>query len=335
MGERKGLVTYISPDFDPSLLTKKKSKKTVNAREEIRLALPFSLQCTACHEFMYKGRKFNAKKEVVTGENYLGVKILRFYIRCGRCSSHITFKSDPKNGSYVPENGCTKNFEAWHAAKAAADAEAIIEIEDKQDAMKDLEQRTASNQAEMAALDELAAIKEKGYQNDRLVSDPDAVLRALKNRHNGLNSGVNTGGEKPPVLNSDGLTADDEELLKTIKFHKKVAASDSDTDEETRVRQPSLAVDASKLLQTSSIKNYSNQPVGFDAAGWSLMPPDAPRALIVVKQKAASVIPVDAVATASLKRKRDDSPEDAITQGPQAVVPSALGSLGAYGSDSD
>jgi len=63
MGERKGLVTYISPDFDPALVPKSK-KKSAGSREEIRLALPFSLQCVSCYEFMYKGRKFNAKKEV-------------------------------------------------------------------------------------------------------------------------------------------------------------------------------------------------------------------------------------------------------------------------------
>lgn len=41
---------------------------------------------------MYKGRKFNARKETAIGETYLGIQIYRFYIRCPKCLSEITFK---------------------------------------------------------------------------------------------------------------------------------------------------------------------------------------------------------------------------------------------------
>jgi Saf4/Yju2 protein len=56
----------------------------------------FPIQCNTCGEYIYKGKKFNARKEVAEGEVYYGIKILRFYIKCTRCSAEITFKTDPK-----------------------------------------------------------------------------------------------------------------------------------------------------------------------------------------------------------------------------------------------
>lgn len=49
-------------------------------------------RCNTCGEYIYHGRKFNARKETVEGERYLGIPIFRFYIRCTRCLSEITFK---------------------------------------------------------------------------------------------------------------------------------------------------------------------------------------------------------------------------------------------------
>lgn len=54
------------------------------------------MKCIACGEFIYKGRKFNARKET-TDETYYAIKIYRFYIRCTRCSAEITFKTDPRH----------------------------------------------------------------------------------------------------------------------------------------------------------------------------------------------------------------------------------------------
>lgn len=42
---------------------------------------PFSMRCESCGEYIYKGKKFNARKETVEGETYLNIKIFRFYIR--------------------------------------------------------------------------------------------------------------------------------------------------------------------------------------------------------------------------------------------------------------
>ena len=43
----------------------------------VRMMLPFSLQCSTCHTFLYRGRKFNSKKEPMGGPDgkYLGRRL--------------------------------------------------------------------------------------------------------------------------------------------------------------------------------------------------------------------------------------------------------------------
>lgn len=50
------------------------------------------VRCKTCGEYIYKGKKFNARKETVQNEVYLGLPIFRFYIKCTRCLAEITFK---------------------------------------------------------------------------------------------------------------------------------------------------------------------------------------------------------------------------------------------------
>jgi len=45
-----------------------------------------------CKDYIYKGKKFNSRKEDVMDEDYLGLRIFRFYIKCPRCVSEIAFK---------------------------------------------------------------------------------------------------------------------------------------------------------------------------------------------------------------------------------------------------
>ena len=52
----------------------------------------FVPRCKTCGNYVYKGKKFNARKESAIGEEYLGIQIYRFYIRCPQCLSEITFK---------------------------------------------------------------------------------------------------------------------------------------------------------------------------------------------------------------------------------------------------
>lgn len=174
MGERKVLNKYFPPDFDPSLVPRRKRPK--NAQVEVRMMLPFSLQCATCGEYMYRGKKFNSRKEEVLEETYHGIRIYRFYIKCVTCSAEITFKTDPKRGDYTAEHGAQRNFEPWREQEdeqAAADLQK--DEEEKGDAMKALENRTLDSKREMDILDALDEIKAINQRHARV--DTDALLQ--------------------------------------------------------------------------------------------------------------------------------------------------------------
>ena len=92
------------------------------------MMLPFSIQCSSCSSFMYRGRKFNSKKESVKGEKgkYLGIQRFRFYIKCTVCSRPITFLTDPQNADYEMESGATRNYEV-HKDKERTDEEMVAD----------------------------------------------------------------------------------------------------------------------------------------------------------------------------------------------------------------
>lgn len=74
MGERKVLNKYYPPDFDPAKLPK--GKRQDRNEMKVRMMLPMSVRCRTCGNFMYKGTKFNTRKEDVEGETYLGIQVI-------------------------------------------------------------------------------------------------------------------------------------------------------------------------------------------------------------------------------------------------------------------
>ncbi|RCH95468.1 hypothetical protein CU098_008155 [Rhizopus stolonifer] len=167
MSERKVLNKYFPPNFDPSQIPRQKKPKDL--QHKVRLMSPFSMRCESCGEYIYKGKKFNARKETVEGETYLNIKIYRFYIRCPRCSAEITFKTDPKNTDYVAEHGATRNFEPWRN-----DEDKKSSSEEEEDPMKSLESRTLDSKREMEIMDALDEIRTRNARSERV--DVDEVL---------------------------------------------------------------------------------------------------------------------------------------------------------------
>ncbi|CAK3839904.1 Pre-mRNA-splicing factor cwf16 [Lecanosticta acicola] len=177
MSERKVLTKYYPPDFDPSKLERRRGPKTgpKDKSQTVRLMAPFSMRCTSCGEYIYKGRKFNARKET-TDEKYYAISIFRFYIRCTRCSAEITFKTDPKNMDYTCEKGAKRNFEPWREAKLAEETEEerldrIAREEEERDAMKDLEKKTMDAKTEMAIADALDDVRHRNAARERAIKD--------------------------------------------------------------------------------------------------------------------------------------------------------------------
>ncbi|XP_029983465.1 splicing factor YJU2 isoform X1 [Sphaeramia orbicularis] len=159
MSERKVLNKYYPPDFDPSKIPKLKLPK--DRQYVVRLMAPFNMRCKTCGEYIYKGKKFNARKETVQNELYMGLPIFRFYIKCTRCLAEITFKTDPENTDYAMEHGATRNFQA---EKLIEEEEKRIqqerEEEELNNPMKVLENRTRDSKMEMEVLENLQELKE-------------------------------------------------------------------------------------------------------------------------------------------------------------------------------
>ncbi|TDZ12926.1 YJU2 splicing factor-like protein [Colletotrichum spinosum] len=185
MSERKVLQKYYPPDFDPSSITRKRGPKATGPKvQTVRIMAPFSMKCTSCGEYIYKGRKFNSRKETNVTERYLSIQIHRFYIRCTRCSSEIVFRTDPKSAGYMMVKGALRNMEPWRN-KAEEDEtdearldrlereEAEAAGEEEKNAMAELETKNEDARREMAAADALDEIRQRNARIQR--SEKDGV----------------------------------------------------------------------------------------------------------------------------------------------------------------
>ena len=175
MSERKVLNKYYPPDFDASKLPRVKREK--NRQFTIRLMAPFNMRCKTCGEYIYRGKKFNARKEDVIGKTYLGIQIYRFYIKCTKCLAEITFLTDPESQDYEMENGAIRNFESIRLAEKQAEIEAKQQKEEEaNNPMKILENRTRDSRREMAVLETLEDLRELNAANASV--DPKILLNA-------------------------------------------------------------------------------------------------------------------------------------------------------------
>ncbi|KAK2467128.1 hypothetical protein APHAL10511_001386 [Amanita phalloides] len=223
MSERKVLNKYFPPDFDPDLIPRRKQPK--NSQQVVRLMAPFSMRCNTCGEYIYKGKKFNARKETVEGEDYYGIKIFRFYIKCTLCSAEITFKTDPKNTDYAAEHGASRNFEPWREEKIVEEEDRLAKLEEEENnPMKVLENRTIDSKREMDILDALQDIRARNARNERFGQTIDLVARISKDEI-----------ESEEDAERKRLEAEDEKCIREVFSRVATTPTVSDQDNSSHV----------------------------------------------------------------------------------------------------
>ncbi|PWA29679.1 hypothetical protein CCH79_00008047 [Gambusia affinis] len=335
MSERKVLNKYYPPDFDPAKIPKLKLPK--DRQYVVRLMAPFNMRCKTCGEYIYKGKKFNARKETVQNELYMGLPIFRFYIKCTRCLAEITFKTDPENTDYAMEHGATRNFQA---EKLIEEEEKRIqqerEDEELNNPMKVLENRTKDSKMEMEVLENLQELKELN-QRQALVDFEGMIdkYRELEKR------------EREREKEED--ERETKEMLERVLV-KRLRDSDSDSDrEEESSSQSMVCADKPTDILTTDNTDVQGASSGgvkrVKVESWAksvgtLGGRGALSSLVVRKKPTATdKRPTTEEATVSPVSKTDsktsmgdstDAPKSSVSQN----ASSSLSLLGAY-SDSD
>ena len=233
MSERKVLNKYYPPDFDPSKIPRSKGGR--NKTFTIRLMAPCNMRCTTCGEYIYKGRKFNSRKEDVDDMNHLGLRIYRFYIKCTSCLSEISFRTDPANTDYVLEAGATRNFEALAKAEKLAELEEKAYQEELQtNPMKLLEERTEQSKNEMERMEALEELQELNKREARPNFD-------------GMLSRYDTLREKEKVTEEK----EENDMIKSLIESSKIKRIRDSDDEEDDQKKPKLLSNKTSMFKKS------------------------------------------------------------------------------------
>ncbi|RAL16806.1 Saf4/Yju2 family protein [Aspergillus homomorphus CBS 101889] len=284
MSERKVLTKYYPPDFDPSAITRvpKHLRKTGPKVITVRLMAPFSMKCEKCGEFIYKGRKFNARKET-TAEKYFSIPIYRFYIRCTRCSGEITFVTDPKNMDYRAERGAKRNFEPWRDTSQLPNHD-----ETEQETLDRLE-REENEEAEQEERDKMAELEEKMLDSKREMAIADA-LDEIRTRNARMERTEALGEESALTALDRAREVKDEEALRAEREIEEAARRAFMTEDGERVKRLVVDYEDDDLGDTGgrSSSSTSAPPVKntpFDEATPSAMAAPPPSFARVKKAK--------------------------------------------------
>ncbi|GCB18213.1 pre-mRNA-splicing factor cwf16 [Aspergillus awamori] len=274
MSERKVLTKYYPPDFDPSAITRtpKHLRQQGPKVITVRLMAPFSMKCTKCGEFIYKGRKFNARKET-TSEKYFSIPIYRFYIRCTRCSGEITFLTDPKNMDYRAERGAKRNFEPWRDRSKAEET-----AEETEEQVLDRLEREEGENMEQEERDKMAELEEKMLDSKREMAIADA-LDEIRTR----NARIERGGAGGEVALGAVREEKDEEAERVEREIEEVARRAFRTEEGEKVRR--LVEDDES--PDNGVGGSGN--VAASGSGAGEMPPPPPSFARVKKAKKPAV----------------------------------------------
>ncbi|KAJ5398188.1 Splicing factor YJU2 [Penicillium cosmopolitanum] len=207
MSERKVLTKYYPPDFDPSAIgrTPKHLRKQGPKVITVRLMAPFPMKCTNCGEYIYRGRKFNARKQTLE-EKYLNIPIYRFFIRCTRCSGEITFRTDPKNMDYECEKETLDRLEREENAEHE---------QQERDKMAELEEKMHDSKREMAIADALDEIRTRNARIARNEGKDDEA--ALDSIHEQVDeSRLQAEREDEEAARKAFMTADGERIKRIV-----------------------------------------------------------------------------------------------------------------------
>ncbi|WAR07269.1 YJU2-like protein [Mya arenaria] len=255
MSERKVLNKYYPADYDPSKIPK--GKRNRNATFNIRIMAPFNMRCNMCKEYIYKGKKFNSRKEDVMDEDYLGLRIFRFYIKCPRCVSEIAFKTDLVNTDYTLEAGAKRLFEAEKIAKDMAEKERKAKEEEELNPMTMLENRTKASQKEMDQIDSLEELREMNTRKNLV--NTDEMIDTYR-RYEKLLAQLQMEQEEQEIKDifggKDGLVVkrlndSDEEEDQPRKKHATLSSTDKPTDILTEPAKPESKQKTPQVWQKS------------------------------------------------------------------------------------
>ncbi|MCL7024617.1 hypothetical protein MKW94_014229 [Papaver nudicaule] len=92
MGDR-----FYPPDYEP----RRTGRRYREPGCMVRIMLPMSIRCNTCENRMCRGTKFNARKQEIPGETYMGIQIFRFNFKCSRCSAELTMRTDPQTADFI------------------------------------------------------------------------------------------------------------------------------------------------------------------------------------------------------------------------------------------
>ncbi|NXQ21577.1 YJU2 factor, partial [Peucedramus taeniatus] len=227
MSERKVLNKYYPLDFDPAKIPKLKLPK--DRQYVVRLMAPFNMRCKTCGEYIYKGRKFSARKETVQNEAYLGLPIF-----C--CLAEITLKTDPENTDYAMEHGATRNFRVEKLLEEEERMQKEREEEELNNPMKVLENRTKDFKLEMEVLENLQELKELNQCQANV--DFEAMLKKHKEVE-----------EEQRCKEEEEDEQEMKAMLEQAQNHRLLVDSDSDEEPAKHCPNPTAQTKPTDILQ--------------------------------------------------------------------------------------
>lgn len=71
-----------------------------------RISMPFTIRCTFCAAFTFKGSKQNALKKFIKKDH--NADIFLFFIRCRQCNNEMSIQTNPVQCDYLSYAGCKK-----------------------------------------------------------------------------------------------------------------------------------------------------------------------------------------------------------------------------------